>query len=187
MFEQAKDWCNNNNYEVVGGYISPVSDNYHKKHLVPAKHRAAMCELSLKNTPWIKLDTWELFRDEYTPTANVLKRFFDCFKIKVLLLCGADFVNSFNTHGLWSKDDIDKISKLGILCIERRDYNISEIIRSNEILYNNKSTIYIVKQDIDNNISSTHVRTNIRKNLSVKYLVSDDVIDYINKHNLYKL
>jgi nicotinamide mononucleotide adenylyltransferase len=42
MFEMAKDYVRQNpacNFEIVGGYLSPVSDKYTKPGLVSAAHR----------------------------------------------------------------------------------------------------------------------------------------------------
>ena len=35
-------------------------------------------------------------------------------------------------------------------------------------------------------ISSTEIRTRIKNNQSVKYMITDDTLNYINKFNLYK-
>lgn len=40
MFEMAKDYVRQNtDYEIVGGYLSPVSDEYKKAGLLSATHR----------------------------------------------------------------------------------------------------------------------------------------------------
>lgn len=40
MFEMAKDYVRQNtNFEIVGGYLSPVSDQYNKPGLLSAHHR----------------------------------------------------------------------------------------------------------------------------------------------------
>ena len=40
MFEMAKDYVRQNtNFEIVGGYLSPVSDMYKKPGLLSAHHR----------------------------------------------------------------------------------------------------------------------------------------------------
>ena len=43
MFEMAKDYIRQNtNFEIVGGYLSPVSDKYNKPGLLSAHHRRAI-------------------------------------------------------------------------------------------------------------------------------------------------
>ena len=40
MFEMAKDYIRQNtDFEIVGGYLSPVSDQYNKPGLLTANHR----------------------------------------------------------------------------------------------------------------------------------------------------
>lgn len=42
MFVMADDYVKHNtNFEVIGGYLSPVSDAYRKQGLAPAEHRYA--------------------------------------------------------------------------------------------------------------------------------------------------
>jgi nicotinamide mononucleotide adenylyltransferase len=65
----------NTQYEVVGGYFSPVSDVYRKNGLAPSHHRVRMCELATEESPdWIMVDPWEALQPRYTPTAAVLDR-----------------------------------------------------------------------------------------------------------------
>lgn len=60
MFEMAKDQIEaSRRYQLLGGFVSPVSDAYRKPGLVEAKHRVTMCELGLKHSTWINVDRWE--------------------------------------------------------------------------------------------------------------------------------
>ncbi len=48
MFEMAKDYVRQNtDFEIVGGYLSPVSDQYKKPGLLAATHRCVIDKLSL--------------------------------------------------------------------------------------------------------------------------------------------
>ncbi|CAL1539673.1 unnamed protein product [Lymnaea stagnalis] len=76
MFELAKDALNKTGrYQVISGFMSPVSDAYKKKDLVPAKHRCEMLRAALKGSDWLKLDTWESSLTTWTPTAKVLRHY----------------------------------------------------------------------------------------------------------------
>ena len=44
----------------------------------------------------------------------------------------------------------------------------------------------MVKQLIHNDISSTRVRLFVKRGFSIRYLLPDSVIDYIEKHGLFK-
>ncbi|PWW75173.1 Nucleotidylyl transferase [Tuber magnatum] len=75
MFEMAVDHVKQgmSEFEVVGGYLSPVSDRYNKAGLASAAHRVRMCELACDETSdWLMVDPWEAGQPEYQPTAVVL-------------------------------------------------------------------------------------------------------------------
>ncbi|RPA93983.1 Nucleotidylyl transferase [Choiromyces venosus 120613-1] len=75
MFEMAVDHVKQgmSEFEVVGGYMSPVSDRYNKAGLASAAHRVRMCELACDETSdWLMVDPWEAIQPEYQPTAVVL-------------------------------------------------------------------------------------------------------------------
>ena len=48
-----------------------------------------------------------------------------------------------------------------------------------------KQNIYVMPQLIPNEISSTRVRIFLRKSMSVRYLISSPVMEYIERHGLY--
>jgi nicotinamide mononucleotide adenylyltransferase len=57
--------------QVVGGYLSPVSDAYKKKGLAKASHRVAMCDLAVQTSQYIMVDPYEARSVDYIPTAQV--------------------------------------------------------------------------------------------------------------------
>lgn len=83
MFEMALDYVRHEKpeFEVVAGYLSPVSDAYGKVGLAPSSHRVNMCRAAVQHSPWIMVDPFEAEnRDEkgdpvYVPTARVLRHF----------------------------------------------------------------------------------------------------------------
>src|SRR3954447_69770 len=83
--EMAKDYIlENTNFEIIGGYYSPVSDHYQKEGLAPTHHRVRMCELAVERTStWLMVDAWESLQPEYTRTAMVLDHFNEEINIKL--------------------------------------------------------------------------------------------------------
>ncbi|CAG8653191.1 12284_t:CDS:2, partial [Racocetra fulgida] len=75
--EMAKDYISDNTqFEIIGGYYSPVSDHYTKEGLAPSFHRVRMCELAVERTSqWLMVDAWETLQSEYTRTAIVMDHF----------------------------------------------------------------------------------------------------------------
>lgn len=106
--------------------------------------------------------------------------------IQLKLLCGADLLESFGTPGLWSDEDIEAIiGQHGLVVVTREKTDPLKFIYNSDVLTNFMSNIMIVTEWIRNDTSSTKIRTAIRRSESVKYLVSDSIIEYIQKHHLY--
>ena len=61
-------------HDVLGGYMSPVNDAYHKPGLLPAQHRIAMCQLAAAESDLIMVDTWEAAQPDAQRSLVVLDR-----------------------------------------------------------------------------------------------------------------
>lgn len=216
MFEMAVDHVRQNmssEYEVVGGYMSPVSDRYNKAGLASATHRIRMCELACDQTSdWLMVDPWEAIQPEYQPTAVVLDHFArevnevlggiapyegapqDQFKrAHVSLLGGSDLLQTMSQPGVWSINDLDHIlAGYGIFVIERSGSAVATALSPLEEWSRNLGkdnwiqNIRIIRQLVANDISSTGIRQFLRQGMSVHYLLPACVIEYIREHGLYR-
>jgi len=192
MFEMAGDFAKfNTEFEVMGGYLSPVSDAYKKAGLASARDRLRMCELAVDQTSnWLMVDPWEAQQPEYVPTAFVLDHFRDCMaeiygpdRVKIMLLAGADLIQTMSTPGVWSEDDLEHILRgYGSFIVERTGTDIDDALSSLEKYRDN---IWIINQLIQNDVSSTKIRLFLRREMSVQYLIPAPVIEYIEEHGLY--
>jgi nicotinamide mononucleotide adenylyltransferase len=116
MFEEAADYCEfETNFEVVGGFFSPVGDAYKKAGLASAHHRINMTRIAVQDSSqWIGVDPWEPLHKEYLPTVKVLDHFDhelndvlggiqtpdgERRRIHVALLAGADLIQTMSTPG----------------------------------------------------------------------------------------
>ncbi|XP_071441816.1 nicotinamide/nicotinic acid mononucleotide adenylyltransferase 3 isoform X2 [Hetaerina americana] len=107
--------------------------------------------------------------------------------VKVKLLCGADLLESFAVPGLWKEEDIEAIvNKFGLVVVTRDGSNPYKFIYESDILYKCQNNISIVTEWIANEVSSTKVRRAIQRSESVRYLIQDSVIEFIEQHGLYK-
>ncbi|KAH1489669.1 hypothetical protein LV164_008527 [Aspergillus fumigatus] len=201
MFEMAADYVKfSTDFELIGGYLSPVSDAYRKAGLASAEHRVAMCQLAVDQTSnWLMVDTWEPMQKEYQPTAVVLDHFdyeinvvregIDAGNgtrkpVRVALLAGADLIHTMSTPGVWSEKDLDHIlGKYGSFIVERSGTDIDEALAA---LQPWKDNIYVIQQLIQNDVSSTKIRLFLRREMSVRYLIPVPVIHYIEQHHLYE-
>ncbi|XP_062988306.1 nicotinamide/nicotinic acid mononucleotide adenylyltransferase 3 isoform X4 [Elgaria multicarinata webbii] len=150
LFELARDhFHQTGKYQVVGGIISPVSDNYGKQGLAAAKHRIAMARLALQTSEWVRVDPWESEQRQWSETLTVLrhhyKELLKSHHIRELpgennwpiekaagaslassltvvpelkLLCGADFLKTFQTPNLWKEEHIlEIVGKFGLTSV----------------------------------------------------------------------
>ncbi|KAI2628836.1 Nucleotidylyl transferase [Hypoxylon sp. NC1633] len=201
MFEMANDYARiNTQYEVVGGYLSPVSDAYKKAGLAESRHRVRMCELAAEDTSsWLMVDPWEAIQPEYMPTAKVLDHFeYEINQVlngilaadgesrkpvKIMLLAGADLISTMSTPGVWAEKDLDHIlGNFGAMIVERSGTDIDEALSN---LKQWEQNIHVITQMIQNNVSSTKIRLFIKRDMSIQYLIPATVIQYIEQNRLY--
>lgn len=201
MFEMASDYARfNTKYEIIGGFLSPVSDAYKKPGLAPARHRIQMCSYAAEKTSeWLTCDPWEAIQPQYFPTAQVLDHFDHEINqviggcedvhgtkqpVRIALLAGADLIQTMSTPGVWSPADLDHIlRKFGAFIIERTGTDIDEALAG---LKDYQDNIHVIPQVITNDVSSTKVRLMRKRDLSLRYVVPDSVIEYITHHGLYR-
>lgn len=200
MFEMAKDYIRQNtDFEVVAGYLSPVSDMYKKAGLLSAQHRVTMCNLAAEETSnWLMVDAWEAFLP-YQRTAVVLDHMDyeintvlggvqtvdgEHRNVQVMLLAGSDLISTMSEPGVWSYQDLDHIlGKYGCFIVERAG---SDMDQATESLARWRNNIHLINQLIQNDVSSTKVRLFIRRGLSVRYLLPANVVEYIEQNGLYQ-
>ncbi|XP_056589287.1 nicotinamide/nicotinic acid mononucleotide adenylyltransferase 1 [Triplophysa dalaica] len=102
------------------------------------------------------------------------------------LLCGADVLESFGVPNLWKTDDIEEIvSHHGMVCITRYGCDPEKFINQSDLLYKHRENIHVVREWVTNEISATHVRRSLRRGQSVRYLLPDPVVNYIQENNLF--
>ncbi|KZS16725.1 Nicotinamide-nucleotide adenylyltransferase [Daphnia magna] len=210
IFELAKDFLQKNDHEVLGGIISPVHDQYAKKGLVSASQRCSMVKLAIETSNWINISEWETQQEGWSRTAETL-RFHKTalndihseyewakqihakmpdkespLNINLKLLCGADLIESFAVPGLWKDEDIqDIVCNYGLVVISRSGSNPQLFIYESDLLTRLQRNISIVPEWIPNEISSTKIRRALRREESVRYLISDSVLNYIQSNHLY--
>ncbi|XP_068587548.1 nicotinamide/nicotinic acid mononucleotide adenylyltransferase 3-like [Cebidichthys violaceus] len=203
LFELARDHMHSTGrYQVVGGIVSPVSDGYGKQGLVLAEHRIAMAKLALRSSNWVTVDEWESRQPDWTETAvtmryhsgRILKEFQQstgphddsspCPQLK--LLCGADFLETFKIPGLWRADHVEEaVGHFGLVCVSRGGLEPERAVHASDTLSRHRRNIFLVREWVRNETSATEVRRALRRDMSVKYLIPDSVIEYIHRHKLY--
>lgn len=95
-------------------------------------------------------------------------------------------LESFSTPNLWKKEDIAEIvACFGLVCITRSGYDAEKFVYQSDILHKHRKNIHIVREWVTNEISATHVRRAIRRGQSVRYILPEPVVQYIQNQHLY--
>lgn len=152
-------------------FIQPLKSN---KDFAEPIHRLEMIRLAIYDHSKFEVSDFEIHKRKKSYTIDTL-RYFKRFYNNLYFIIGADNLKEF--HRWKDPDEILKISKL--IVVNRGGYNvrIPKKLRRVEIYQCKIPAI---------EISSTNIRTRIKQNLSIKYLVPDSVEKYIDQNNLYK-
>ncbi|XP_060614922.2 nicotinamide/nicotinic acid mononucleotide adenylyltransferase 1 [Anolis sagrei] len=104
----------------------------------------------------------------------------------LMMLCGADVLESFRVPNLWKPEDMAEIvAEYGVVCVSRVGNVAPKFIYESDLLWKHKANIHLVEEWVANDISATKIRRALRRGQSVRYLVPDAVLTYIEQHNLY--
>lgn len=135
-----------------------------------------------KNNKFI-ISEMDFCRYKSLPTIETLEKTQEQFPDKqICFLTGSDNLKEIHT---WDRAE-DIVSKYELIIMERGCDNIEEIIENNSLLLKNKQNIMKMNQEIRSNCSSTYIRNQLKNEKSVKYLVPEEVIEYIEEHKLYR-
>lgn len=76
------------------------------------------------------------------------------------------------------------LAKCGVVCMERDSTDLQAVIAQHDVLRRNKDNIITFKPSSTNNISSTLVRKLLKKGDSIKYMVHEEAVKYIQQKDL---
>lgn len=159
-----------NNVENI--IISPMDINYKKDQLIENSHRFNMLELSFHKIENVVITDVE-FEKDFVGTKYILDELSDNYN-DLALCIGADNLESFST---WV--DVNKLlDSYKVIVFNRKDIDVNEIINNNFSDYKNQ---FIIHSDFISDYSSTMFRENFDINV-----IESEVLDYINKNNIYK-
>ena len=156
-----------------------------------------MVQLAIAGNPLFKLDTRELNRDGASYTIDTLITLREELggNVSLCLIMGSDAFAKLDSWHRWQ----ELLNYCHIILVQRPSNlvqtKLSEPLTA--LLHDNYteniddlaeiSAGYIHMQAITaQDISATNIREKLASNKSIKYLVPDNVLAYIQQHNLYK-
>lgn len=163
---------------------------------VSAEHRAEMVKLGITNNPIFTFDNRELHRTGASYTVDTLLSLRDELggQASLILFMGSDAFTKLNTWHRWQ----DIITLCHIALVQRPLAAKAEPLPQllDTFLHNHytenaddlreSSAGFITMQAITPlDISSTAIRNNLQLKKSVRYLMPDNVIDYLESYQLY--
>ncbi|MBP2025454.1 nicotinate-nucleotide adenylyltransferase [Peptoniphilus stercorisuis] len=161
----------------------PTGNPPHKTDYLPADQRYNMVSIAIRENQDFKISDVETKRvkESYSiETINILK---EELQGDLYFIIGSD-----SLFDLKNWKDIEKLATLvDFACAVRPHYALEKEIKK-EIDYLDKKyhvRVHMVDSPLYD-ISSTKIRKRLKEKKSVKYIVPDEVIDYIDENNLYR-
>jgi len=159
--------------------LSHLKDNT----VIDKKHRLAMTRAAIAGNDHFSVSTIEVDRPGNSYTYETLTALKEANPdVNYFFIIGADSLFQLET---WVKPDII-LASATIIVAARDDVSVEDL--------NKKADEYKLKYDADIrilnfpqiDISSTEIRRRVKDGKSIKYMVTDSVIDYITENGLYK-
>ena len=161
----------------------PTGNPPHKEKFTSADFRYNMTKLAINDNSDFIISDIETKLKDHSYSVDTVKKLKEIYFGKFYFIIGTDSLFMLET---WK--DLNELSKLvDFACLVRPGYDNRKDINSQMELLKNKynSIIHLIDAPLYD-ISSTDIRKYISNGASVKYLVPDIVIGYIEKNGLYK-
>ena len=163
---------------------------------VSAEHRAAMVQLAIADNPQFQFDGRELSRNGASFTIDTLESLRDEFgdSVSLILVMGSDAFTKFNTWHRWQ--EIIKLCHIALvqrpvssnkesLTKELETFLHNHYTEHAEDLHESSAGLVTMQAITPLEISSTAIRQALQLNHSARYLMPENVLDYIAAQQLY--
>lgn|SRR5574341_1355557 len=158
-------------------FFIPAALPPHKKKvkISPAWHRLQMVRLAVENNPKFKVLDLELKRKGTSYTVDTLRALTEKNPhTQLYLILGIDNLNHIHT---WKNpEELFRLAK--VIFVPRPGF------RDDKAKGWLKKGQFLISPEID--ISSSDIRNKVKKGMSIRYLVPEKILRYIQRHNLYK-
>lgn len=177
----------------------PAANPPHKDApAITAQHRAAMVQLGIVGNPSFVFDDRELQRTGASYTLDTLHSLRNELgnQVSITLFMGSDAFTKFDTWHRWQEIiDLCHIALVQRPQLRGHDQKLSKTLETflhnhytenADDLHSQPSGYVTMRQVTALDISSTAIRHALQHGDSVRYLLPDNVADYIKQHQLYR-
>jgi nicotinate-nucleotide adenylyltransferase len=156
----------------------PCLNPTHKRNdrVTDVRHRLKMSYLATESNPYFEVSKIEINRSGPSYTIDTIKDFRSIYgwDAKIFFITGAD---AFLEIESWYKKE-ELLTMCQFVAATRPGYDLDK-------LHNNFKKVLKIMEIPLLAISSTDIRNRIRNSLSIKYIVLEEVRDYIYRNELY--
>lgn len=176
-------------------FIPSANPPHKSSPSVSAQQRAEMVSLSIQANPKFKLDMLELERNGASYTIDTLKIFREKLGVStsICLIMGSDaFARLDSWHEWQTLIDYCHIvlvprpnAKVTTLSAILEDFLNMHYTENQADLSDHAAGFITMQTTTALDISSTQIRSQLAANKSIRYLVPENLLEYINQHHLY--
>lgn len=163
----------------------PTGHPPHKSHInmTTCEHRYLMTVLATAANPYFKVSRIEMEREGVTYTIDTIKELKRIYghEVQLYFITGADAIHKILT---W-KESTELLQICDFVAVTRPGYNKEELIEQIEELKKQYETNIHFLEVPALAISSSDIRKRLHELKPIKYLVPQEVENYIKKHELY--
>ena len=152
-------------------------------NVIDSNYRYDMVEMAIKDYSGFEISDYEIQKQGYSYTYETLKYLKgDEGDIEVFFIAGADSLMDIEK---WKNPEL-VLSNCTFVAFNRGDYS-KETLEEQKKKLEDKYNSNIILLDISNlDISSSMIRERIMNGKRVDFFMPDNVIEYIEKNNLYR-
>lgn len=169
-----------------GVLLMPTGEAPHKSsaEYAPAADRLAMCRLAAEPYPWMCVSDFETAKAGKSYTVETLRALTKCCAdIRYTLLIGSDMLLTFDEWREWQE-----ILRMAALCAVSREAGDLPMLQKkagdlrNQCPYARIRVLTVREMPV----SSTQIRSNVKKNADSSCLLPENVVKYIEARGLYR-
>ncbi len=160
----------------------PVSSKYNKSGLIEDEHRLNMLKMICEKNDSFEVSNIEMESESQPYTIETLQKIQEMYpNYEIRFIIGTDNLKEV----YWWHDVENLLTNFKFIVLTRDEDDFKNIISNDNILSKYKDSFIKANIPITTNLSSTYVRNLIKERKQIKYLLPDEVIDYIYNNNLY--